>query len=215
MNNFQLYRTNVLLGGQMKMDLIVDSHKSELVVSDFHLRPISNNIIYSKQFANNLLNNLHQDNVKLFYKSIQSNFYKSGLDSKYNDTYPVLCNEDEIIDAYSNIYDMGCKRIESYKLYDKQFEFFCPLWLEKIDGDIEFKISIKPVINKNLVLASKSLNISKDKLDVLTHNKFVKYFESYINDANLKNGDDTLINIEFAKNNFSIAGLNVESGLFS
>ena len=214
MNNFQLYRTNVLLGGQMKMDLIVDSHKSELVVSDFHLRPISNNIIYSKQFANNLLNNLHQDNVKLFYKSIQSNFYKSGLDSKYNDTYPVLCNEDEIIDAYSNIYDMGCKRIESYKLYDKQFEFFCPLWLEKIDGDIEFKISIKPVINKNLVLASKTLNISKDKLDVLTHNKFVKYFESYINDANLKNGDDTLINIEFAKNNFSIAGLNVESGLF-
>ena len=47
MNNYQLYRTNVLLGGQMKWDLIIDSSQNTLYVSDFHLSPISNNTPYT------------------------------------------------------------------------------------------------------------------------------------------------------------------------
>ena len=47
MDNFQLYRTNLLLGGQMKWDLVVGNTNSELFVSDFHLTPISNNIPFA------------------------------------------------------------------------------------------------------------------------------------------------------------------------
>ena len=116
MENFQLYRTNLFLGGQMKWDIIISSNNSSLLVSDFHLSPISNNIPYVHKTDEQLLNNTHQDNVKLYYNSIKGNFYNEGLDSIFNHNWPILCKEGEVLNAYSNIYDMGCKRMKSYNL---------------------------------------------------------------------------------------------------
>ena len=53
MNNYQLYRTNVLLGGQMKYDLILNSDPNHTYISDIHISPISKDAPYSKHIEEN------------------------------------------------------------------------------------------------------------------------------------------------------------------
>ena len=216
MENFQLYRTNLHIGGQMKWDIVINNSSSKLFVSDFHLRPISDNIPYSYKSDELLLNNSHQDNVKSYYNSIRGNFYSEGLDSEFKHNWPIICKEGEIINAYSNIYDMGCKRMKHYSLYKRQFEFFCPVWIEKMTSSLVFKIIVKPH-NSNNVLSSKTLDITNEINDEFakTHNKFVSYFRNYVNDAKLNEGDDNVLNIQFNTGKSVVHGLNVESGLFS
>ena len=69
MENFQLFRTNILLGGQMKWDLILDSQEDVLIVSDFHLSPISLSSPYNRYSDESLLNYSHSDNIKKFYNN--------------------------------------------------------------------------------------------------------------------------------------------------
>lgn len=211
MNNFQLYRTNLQLGGQMKWDIIVNSAASKLYVSDFHLSPISNNIPYTYKSDENLLNYNHQDNVKTFYKTIEGYFYNEGLNSEFAHNWPLICKENDVLNSYSNIYDMGCRRSKNYKLYKKQFEFFCPVWIEHLYDDIKFKINIKPV-DIDIILASNSLVISKN--EITEHNKFVNYFNDYVNACGLINGCDDLINVRFSDNTCMISGLNTSDGTF-
>lgn len=215
MENFQLYRTNLFLGGQMKWDIIISSNNSSLLVSDFHLSPISNNIPYVHKTDEQLLNNTHQDNVKLYYNSIKGNFYNEGLDSIFNHNWPILCKEGEVLNAYSNIYDMGCKRMKSYNLYKKQFEFFCPLWIEHINKEIEFRFIAKPK-NSDIILSSKRLNFNiTNNIQNKFHNKFVKYFNEYINKAELNTGDDNLLKVLFKDHNSYIYGLDANTGEFT
>ena len=69
MENYQLYRTNVLLGGQMQYDLILN-HED---ITDFHISPISDKVAYNHHIVDNLLNNSHQENIKEFYKKCRRN----------------------------------------------------------------------------------------------------------------------------------------------
>ena len=105
MENFQLYKTNPLLGGQLKWDIIIDSSNTKLFVSDFHLSPISNNISYTYKSDENLLNNSHQDNVKKYYNEIKGSFYSEALDSEFNHNFPIISKPNEICTCYSNIYN--------------------------------------------------------------------------------------------------------------
>ena len=57
--NYQLYNTNILLGGQMKWDLVVGSNNDSLMVEDFHITPINDNIPYDKKSEDYLLNYSH------------------------------------------------------------------------------------------------------------------------------------------------------------
>ena len=212
MENFQLYRTNLFLGGQMKWDIVLDTQDSILCVSDFHLRPISNNVPYTYESDEKLLNNSHTDNIKLYYNKVKGNFYNEYLDSEFNHNWPIICKENEVLNAYSNIYDMGCRRMKSYKLYKKQFEYFCPLWIEHLNGDLKFKFEIKPV-GSDTILSSKVLNISQKSANDF-HNKFVDYFNTYIKAAELDNGDDNLMKIEFKNSSTRITGFNAATGLF-
>ena len=211
MDNFQLYRTNLYLGGQMKWDLIVDSTSTELYVSDFHLTPISNNIPYTYKSDENLLKNKHQDNVKAYYKNIEGYFYNEGLDSEFCHNYPVICNKNEVINSYSNIYDMGCKRMKRYELYKKQFEFLCPVWIEHLYDDIKFVLSVKDSTTQ-IKIASNALTLSLNNIS--KHNEFVKYFKSYAEDAGLIAGSDNLVNISFNNYSCAVTGLNAKNGLF-
>ena len=79
MNNFQLYRTNPALSGQVKWDLVLNSSNSELYISDFHITPISNDLNYIHDNEEYLLNRTHQDNIKLFYKENSDIFYSKSL----------------------------------------------------------------------------------------------------------------------------------------
>lgn len=206
MNNYQLYRTNVALGGQMKWDLVLTNTLNELQISDFHLSPISSNIPFVYNQNDYLLNNYHKDNVKNFYNSIKPYFYKECLDSTFNNTFPIIGNEAQ----YSNMYDMKCNRSKSFSRYNKQFEFFCPVWITKLDGIISFVIEIKNYDNGK-VISSNTLKLENGNNS--QHNKFVNYFNNYINDTNLNIGDDNILNISFRKNTSTINGLNVSNGI--
>lgn len=213
MNNYQLYRTNLLLGGQMKWDLIIDGSQNTLYVSDFHLSPISNNAPYTYKSDEYLIKNKHQDNVKAYYAANKGHFYNSCLDSEFSHNWPIVCNEDEYITAYSNTYDMGCRRSKRYNEYKKQFEFLCPLWIEHITGDIKFKINIKDV-DSDIILASNALTLAKNNVTDKYHNKFVQYFNDYATEAGLYNGNDDVLNIVFKTNTATVTGLNVATGVF-
>lgn len=93
MENFQLYRTNILLGGQMAWDIIVDTQDGDLIVSDFHLSPI--NIKTPKYSDENLLNYRHQDNIKSYYKKHEGIFYDTNLNSKLKHDWMVLSDKNE------------------------------------------------------------------------------------------------------------------------
>jgi hypothetical protein len=210
MNNYQLYRTNVLLGGQMKWDLIVDTLNATLYVSDFHLSPISNNVSYIHKSDEYLLNNTHQDNVKSFYNEIRSDFYNEALEIEYTHDFPIIVNKNTHRTCYSNMYDCGCKRLSSYKLYNKQFEFLCPVWIEHLNDDLKFEIVVKGE-DSNSVLSKNALTLKANGMSF--HDKFVTYFKKYIQDISLDKGDDSLLNIQFKNSIACITGLNVENGL--
>jgi hypothetical protein len=211
MNNFQLYRTNLYLGGQMKWDIIINNDANTLYVSDFHLSPISNNISYNYKTDEYLIKNMHQDNIKLYYTENKGNFYNPALDSEFNYTWPTICNKNEILNAYSNVYDMGCRRSKRYKIHNKQFEFLCPIWIEHLTDELSFKFTVK-YVNTDKVIASKKLYLSTHNNSF--HNKFVTYFDNYISDAGLKQEDDNILNISFKTNTATIHGLNASNGLF-
>lgn len=212
MDNFQLYRTNILLGGQIKWDIVIDSADNELYVSDFHLSPISDNIAYTYKSDENLISNKHQDNVKAYYNVIKGSFYNEGLDSVFNHNWPIIAKEADVVNAYSNTYDMGCRRSKHYDRYHKQFEFLCPLWLEHLNGTLKFVLSIKGS-NGDTVFASNALTLDMKSLQY--HNKFVKYFNSYIADAKTNAGNDNLLNINFDDYTSTISGLDASNGLFT
>lgn len=211
MVNYQLYRTNVLLGGQMKYDLIVGLHDQNLIVEDFQISPISKNINYDK-FDSNLLNYTHLENIKSFYKSISPEFYNTHISPSLSSQYPII-TEDEDIKTYDDTYEMGCRR-GMFQLYGKQFEFFCPLWLENVkEGDnINFQFEIfgntlskDPFCVKNLIL--KPINNCE------FHNKFVNYIKQYIKEIGIEKGTDELLNIDPLNKTAAISGINIEKGL--
>ena len=211
MENFQLYRTNLLLGGQMKWDLILDSGNAVLHVSDFHLTPISPNIPYTYCSDENLLNNTHQDNIKAYYKKLQGYFYNDGLDTQFNHNYPMIVANGETPTFYSGIYDMGCKRTKHFKLYGKQIEFFCPVWLEKLDGVLSFKVSVYS-FGSDIPMGTRTLTFDLGKYD--THNKFVNYFKNFITYTQIDKGNDKLLNISFNQNKAFVSGINVKTGTY-
>ena len=135
------------MSGQMKMDLIINSFQNTLYVSDFHLTPISENTPYIYNSEETLINNSHQDNIKTYYANNKGSFYNDCINTEFKHNWPIICKKDEVINSYSNIYDMGCKRSKRYHEYNKQFEFFCPLWLEHVNQEITFKIDVKKHID--------------------------------------------------------------------
>ena len=145
MVNYQLYRTNVLLGGQMKYDLILNTSQRGNTTSivDFHITPISNRVPYGKYIQEDLLNYSHNENIKKYYEKISSSFYKDF-------TNPLLVSDYPLPNSYKGetsetTYEMGCRRM-TYSLYQKQHEFLCPVWLEKIDDinklEFEFQVTV-------------------------------------------------------------------------
>lgn len=211
MNNFQLYRTNPLLSGQLKWDLVLDTFDNDLCVSDFHLSPISHNIPSIYKPDEYLIKNSHQDNVKAFYFANKGHFYSEGLDYYFHGNWPVLSGKK--INPYSDIYDMGCRRPKSFKRYERQFEYLCPVWIEKLEDtqSLIFKINVK-YIKSDTIIASKALSLSSNGHSF--HDAFSNYFKDYIRYVGISNGNDDVINISFEERKSEISGLNAAFGLF-
>ena len=211
MNNIQLYKTNLFLGGQLKLDMIIDNNSNSLYVSNMYLSPISNNIPYIYKSDENLLKNKHQDNVKRFFNTIQGHFYNEELQSEFNHNWPLI-NIDTNNEVYSNTFNMGCKRTKHYNAYKKQFEFFCPIWIEKLKENsvLTFTINIKSEDDNTKNVATKKLIIDLSN----KNDRFSNYLYNYFKDAGLFDGNDDLINIKLNKQFATISGLDVSNGIF-
>ena len=95
MNNYQLTKTNVLLGGQMKWNLQVRGCQDELCVTDFFLSPISKWINYIRP-DRPTLNYSHDENIKDLYNTIRGDFFETKLDPRLSVKTPIIVdNEDD------------------------------------------------------------------------------------------------------------------------
>jgi len=205
--NLQLNNTSVYLGGQCKWDIIIGKEDDDLVIQDFHLSPLSPVVPYNIQM-NYLINNSHGYNLKTFYKEIEGYFW----------------NTDYFIDNQSN-YDIsryaGPRRRESYSNYKKQFEYLCPVWLDKIDGKLKFTFNTYLDKEHKTQVGSKSV-VFRPNDNGGFHNKFLSYFGDWIDKIHLTYkpedeviGNDKVMYVDFENKVFKISGVNVESGELS
>ena len=207
MTNYQLYSTNVFLSGQMKMDLILSLFDDDIMVSDFHLSPINPNIPYGNLSEEQLLNYSHKENIINFYKQIEGYFYDKYIPSELKHNWPII--SEVPVKSYDDTYMMGCKRSKYYSLYGKQFEFLCPVWIERLRYPLKFTINIKDVSGK--LISSRSLDLVKKNNKV--HDKFVNYLYEYMKYIELIGvGDDHVININLDRRVGDLIGVNVTDG---
>lgn len=212
MDNYQLYKSNIFLGGQMKWDLVVEAGKDGLYINNFFLTPISEYAPFRFIANKNLLNYSHLDNIKSFYKENTDIFYKEYANPLLTATEPFLYKDEykksTRIEIHNSVMEIGLKR-SKYSKYNKQFEFFCPIWLEQYEKDnLYFKIIVKS--NTDKILFYKNLYIKQ--LDQDYHNKFVNYFNNYLTNIQLGN---QLINIDLKNNKSYITGIDVSTGLYT
>lgn len=217
MGNYQLYRTNVYLTGQMKYDLIINSIDDEdiLLVDGFRITPISNNSLYRGISGDDILNCNNLWNIQQFYRGSTADFY---------DLYePVFLKSENLLNRnnklqtkdYNDEYEMGCRRTYKYKT-GKEFNFFCPIWLEFVDKKIEFVVKLYADPKQTKLISSKTLTVDLvDDIKYDTHNKFNKYFKQYFEAIGLKNElkkpIDWVINIDKYGETI-INGVNVKFG---
>lgn len=212
MVNYQLYRTNPKLGGQMKIDLVVDKSGNDLSVGDIHITPINYKVPYNRHSRENLINYSHQENISRFYRDTQGSFYKDMPDLKLTNPWPIVSKI--VYDTHDNTYEMGLRRMR-YGLYGKQFNFLIPLWLEKVE-DLSFNIEIwssnkKGHVNK---LIEKRLSIFNNQQPEDKISEYIKNYFKYIGiywDGE-EGGNDNCLAIHLDKGTSQISGLDVMSG---
>lgn len=200
MPNYQLYRTNVLLSGQLQYDLILQANGGKTIISEMHLSPISNNASYNHHIVDNVLNQSHLENIKEFYKKTSSFFYKDFVNPQLTSVYPLPKNyEGKTMDT---TYEMGIKKSKKQHIYDKEYEFFCPLWLEKIDDvrDLTFNFSL---YSENGMLLLKKI--------ISFEGSWATYFTNYLTSIELNKGCDWVFDIN--SNSSYVTGVNVQTGL--
>lgn len=212
MNNYQLYKTNVKLGGQLKWNICVSSMGSQMHINDFYLSPINDTIHFDKQ--ENSLNYTHQENIVNLYNSNRSVFFDTKIDSEFITKYPIIINDDEQKDTYCSTYDTGIKRV-SKKLCGESLSLFCPVWLEDFSYGDSLRFNIEAYIINNderTIAVEKQIDIL-DNGDTSYHSRFAQYFNNYIKSIvnNGKIGDD-LINIDFENKYAAVEGIDIRTG---
>ena len=216
MNNYQLYRTNELLGGQLKINIIIGlSSHNKLIVKGFDLSPISNSIPYDRTSDNDLLNYDHQSNIKSYYEKVSKYFFDSCLRGELSSIHPIITDKQK--DSHDGTYEMGCRRM-NHSIYDTQFEYLCPVWLEKLDEVIGFKFSFSHKYSSSSFYDNSFyLNIIEGEdldNDEIFHNKFVNYFYNYIKYLGIDSGNDEVLNVNLNDKISTISGIDVESGQY-
>ena len=205
MENFQLLRTNILLGGQVKWDLVLDSFSDRLIVTDFHLTPVSDNSTHYFLTEENLLNYSHQENLKSFYNRTQGEFYSNCIDNRLSHDWVLIDDNKSHEIVYDDSIEAGNK-LAKYSKYKKSLEVFCPVWLEDmLDGDRVKTLSFN-------ITAYYTVDGTEKKLcgkQICFNKSMTSYFENYI--KHIK-PDDTLLEIDLYNKTSYVTGLKIDSG---
>lgn len=192
MNNYQLYRTNAKLGGQVAWNIILGSTEGRLRVTNFCLSPYSPYASFAYNEDRDWLRYAHQENVVHLYNQIKGSFYDPCIDSRLSGHYPLLDN----IPTKNTAEDYGITRLP-YKRFNKQFSILCPVWLEDFrpNSKIEFEFILRPepiydtntktlkypVDNTNQEIEISKKVLTLDGATVMrSQSDFEKYFFDYI-----------------------------------
>lgn len=156
--NYQLYRTNIKLSGQMKWDIVLKSGGNDkLLIDDFHLTPVSDNVPYNRYVQENLMNYSHLENIKSYYHQIEGSFYESYPDPILASNEPLIVDDDydskisKIKDQHDDTLECGLKRM-SYSIYGNQFSYFCPIWISNYNSSSDKKLRFE------ITLSSKDMD---------------------------------------------------------
>lgn len=208
MDNYQLYSTNILLGGNMKFDFILDKYIKNIVIT-----PLSEKVPYNYMIDNNIKNQSMIYNIRNFYNESSGYFYDDCVSNILKSDWPLIQNAK--VKPYDDTIMMGCKHVQN-KYHNKKFELFAPIWIYDKPKNIDINIIIK---DDNIIISNKKINIynSSEKNDVNNYlnDYFTTIFKTDINDNNNDNNDDNnnnLINIDFINNISTVCGLDVTSG---
>lgn len=221
MNNYQLYRTNAKLGGQVAWNLVLeDTVDGKLAVNYFDLTPISPNVNYKYGQNRDCIRYSHQENLRTLYKEIKGQFYDAVIDPRLTTIYPILDDNDK--DTWDSSLSMGCSRI-SLSRYEKQLQVFCPIWLEDFgkDDTLSFVISLYTYVKEQQegaevevesVISSRYLTLTS-RNDNSYHDSFVSYFRKYLESIIEEDViGDNVLNINMTEKFASIHGLDIKTG---
>ena len=241
MHNYQLYRTNPLLSGQVKWCVSLGKENGILHVSGFNLDTISP-IVYNRFDERNLLKHTHLENLAEFYRANSNLFYSTITNSAVSDygdvlypiveptkTYLVTDKDGNTTTVVSDTTPEGTKVEEmvdisqfsttynmgirrlSYRKWGKQFEFLCPVWLENTEGKTLCVRFDKYLGNTMIGTEMLKLEASANQI----HNTFCGYLNKYINDAqlNIKKGEDIML-IDCPNGIAKITGIDAKNGIF-
>ncbi|MBQ1573565.1 MAG: hypothetical protein IIZ78_20775 [Clostridiales bacterium] len=205
----RLVKTTPYIGGQIRLDLIVNRHEDGLsYVDDIHVVPVSDNIVFNESNSWATLNYSHTDNIKHLYSIIGNDMFTAP--NKYN-TYKWLYNDTHSkMDTYDLTYYMGMKRMR-YDRYGKQFSYFCPMWIYPqkderflLDDSMRFELDVYSLheMEENVVR-----EFSNAIYNVRFTDKTLKYLNDYLSIL-----DDKLLNINFDQYTAYIDGIYTPSG---
>lgn len=203
-----LLRVIPSLSGNMKLSCFCDSFKTESTniynCSIQRAKLISlTDSLYDNNIDVNLKNNAFEYDVKNFYKYYSDTFYSTCFDySKVN--IPVLDYAHPVNDT-NNDFLYGCKRI-SYLQYNKQLEFFAPVYIDNVEDLNNLYFEITCIFKKNNLVKEKKLKIYLD--DTLKENYLHDYVYRYVNKI-----DDKVIYLSSSYKNIYY-GINLLSGGF-
>lgn len=167
---YQLAKTSVLLSGQVKINLIMNGN----TISDIQYTPVSPYISFNYDNPEDVTNYTHLENIKKLYQKIGPDFYNLSGRPEIN-AKSLYKSEGIYRDTHDNTYEMGMKRLR-YSQFNKQFEFFCPVWVEKPDdfANAYFELCLANRSGKKLY--SEMVKWS-DKIEDYFDNRFNNYWE--------------------------------------
>lgn len=172
--NYELWRGNPLLAGNLQWDLVLDNPGSGLSLKEFHLSPV-NSIYFSVSSSDELLNYTHQYNLKAFYEKVQGEFYSPSISPEFKTLWPSI--SDTVYDNRNTDFDYGLKR-DTYSKYGKEFKFFLPIWFEQITDIVKIKLDL--VSSYGNTISSKIFELNTENPQTDVHKKFTTYFNDWI-----------------------------------
>lgn len=167
---YQLAKTSVLLSGQVKINLIMNGN----TITDIQYTPVSPYISFNYDNPEDVTNYTHLENIKKLYQKIGPDFY--NLSGRPELSAKSLYKSEGIYrDTHDNTYEMGMKRLR-YSQFNKQFEFFCPVWVEKPDDFAKAHFELCLANRSGKKLYSEIVKMS-DKIEDYFDNRFTTYWE--------------------------------------
>jgi hypothetical protein len=202
---YQLAKTCVSLSGQVKVNLIMNGDK----ISDIQYSPVSPYINYNGYYADDTINYSHQDNVKKLYKATSSTFFTP---IKNSDLSELALHKTKYLydDTHCGDYEMSLRRAK-YSQYNKQFEFFCPIWCDTYEElkNLQFRFVFTNIENKKIYTK------------VIDSSLLVSYLKSFYSEAqdNISDADEeseakstSLLYLDFDTYTSYCRGLNASTG---